>query len=44
LGKQFFFFVSPPFFSLLLVFLLVFLYFALSEGVKVGYFRVKGRG
>jgi len=39
LGKDFFFFTTPQVYSLLLVLGLVFLYFVISEGVKLGYYK-----
>jgi len=39
LGKEFFFFATPPLSSLLLVLGLVLLYFVISEGVKLGYYK-----
>ena len=38
-GKEFFHFVSPPLHSLLIVILLVFNYFIISEAVKLSYFH-----
>ncbi len=40
-GKDLFHFVSPPLYSLLIVFFLIFNYFAVSEIVKLIYFRFR---